>query len=1219
MTRPLEEHQEESLARRFVGLCSEGEPPDVFSFLDSAQPASARETADVLMLDQEQRIKRGCLLPAEDYLARCPLLAESDILSLELIANEFFLRKDQGEDISTDSFLERFPRLKSLLSGLLTSSEAESSGNVTTIEVGLPSLLRAEMEDTLSDAAESPQSGTETESMVLPPDFLRTSDPTKSATETVEQTPSTLEWDPALHGMPRPGTSEDTARENADQTLPIAPEALGEMMQDFARRESRRKGAGQAIESHAVLRSSTPDTLFDEGAAYDKSRPLGEFGDYILLEEIARGGMGVVFKARQKKLKRIVALKMILAGQLAGEEEVRRFYAEAESAAALDHPNIVPVYEVGQYRGQHFFSMGYVEGDTLADKVAERPLAPRAAAQMMKTISEAVEYAHQQGVIHRDLKPANVLLDAHELPRIMDFGLAKKTEGGAELTTTGQIMGTPTYMSPEQATGKSSDVGPRSDVYSLGAMLYCLLTGRPPFQAPTVLELLQQVKSQEPVSPKRLTPNLPVDLETVCLKCLDKDPERRYESAQELADDLGRFLEGRPVVARPIGQAERFLRWCKRYPLIAGLMAAVIISLSLGAGFSTYYAIAAGRRAKEAIDQYERAERNFQRAEDNFARAERNFQKAQAAVNQFFVQVSENTLLNQPGMQPLQRELLSQALEYYKDFLKERGDDPDLKDELAITQFRVGLITEAVESPAAAIAPLQTARQLQTALMNENPHDLDRKKALGNTLTALGKVIYRARTLQEAEEIYQEALKIRQDVFSQAGDDPETHRELANAYMNLGLIERKRGQAELDPAQQQVVFEEALSLYGNAQKIRRELLMQSDLPTETLHKVDRDLGQGAYNLGNIYLQMNQPEQAFANYREATVQFDKALAIDPENQKNTLELAICYRLMALGSDNPNQSWDYITKANERLEPLVRANPKIDDYRKELIQLKIAMTETALNLKHFPAAKEALQEAREHIEVLLAAETSDSRLLLNALVIYRMIAELSEASESLATELPPLEKIRSLTGKLENLLAEDSALERMRADLAIELLQLGFNFSRLGLSKPAWEFSLQGSRVIDELVAASPSNLDYHFNQHFARVQLAQLLVKAGQLDEARKTYGDLLAALSQLDQQLSPMPDLAFERGKIQFERAKTQIALAGIFLKQNEPAQALKELNEAAGGLRSLILQFPNAAEEFQKELEQTLKMKQGLSPRPADAEKPTSDTSASSMRELGP
>ena len=252
------------------------------------------------------------------------------------------------------------------------------------------------------------------------------------------------------------------------------------------------------------------------------------FGDYEIIREIARGGMGVVFQARQMSLNRPVALKMILAGQLANDVDVKRFYTEAEAAANLDHPGIVPIYEVGQHEDQHYFSMGFVEGQSLSHRLADGPLPPREAAELIGRVSEAIEFAHQHGVIHRDLKPANILLDKNGNPRVTDFGLAKKIESDSGLTGSGQIMGTPSYMPPEQAGVKRGEVGPAADVYALGATLYALITGRPPFQASTPLDTVLLVVEAEPVPPSRLVPGLPRDLDTICLKCLEKDPRRRY-------------------------------------------------------------------------------------------------------------------------------------------------------------------------------------------------------------------------------------------------------------------------------------------------------------------------------------------------------------------------------------------------------------------------------------------------------------------------------------------------------------------------------------------------------------------------------------------------------------------------------------------------------------------------------------------------------------------
>jgi len=317
------------------------------------------------------------------------------------------------------------------------------------------------------------------------------------------------------------------------------------------------------------------------------------FGDYELLEEIARGGMGVVFKARQRRLNRTVALKMILAGKLADEEDVRRFYAEAESAARLDHAGIVPIHEVGEHAGQHYFSMGFIDGESLVESLRAGPLSPQRAAQIVRDVSGAVQYAHEQGIIHRDLKPANVLLDQAGHPKVTDFGLAKIVEGESDLTATGQILGTPSYMSPEQAAGHTDALDHRVDVYSLGAMLYCLLVGRPPFQAASAMETLKQVLEREPVSPRMLNPEVSRDLETICLKCLEKEPSERFATARELAEELDRCLKGEPIRSRRVSWASRAYRWCRRKPMAAAFSASImllIVVAGIAAMFANYAA-----------------------------------------------------------------------------------------------------------------------------------------------------------------------------------------------------------------------------------------------------------------------------------------------------------------------------------------------------------------------------------------------------------------------------------------------------------------------------------------------------------------------------------------------------------------------------------------------------------------------------------------------------
>jgi WD40 repeat protein/tRNA A-37 threonylcarbamoyl transferase component Bud32 len=359
------------------------------------------------------------------------------------------------------------------------------------------------------------------------------------------------------------------------------------------------------------------------------------FGDYELQEEIARGGMGVVFKARQISLNRVVALKMILAGQLASEADVRRFRAEAEAAAGLDHPNIVPIYEVGTHEGQHYFSMKLIEGDSLAGRIPDLVRDPRAAAGLLATVARAVHHAHQRGILHRDLKPGNVLLDADGQPHVSDFGLAKRVEGDHGLTQSGAIVGTPSYMAPEQAAARKQ-LTTAVDIYSLGAVLYELLTGQPPFRAETPLDTVLQVLEKEPERPRQRNAAVSRDLETVCLKCLDKDPGRRYGSAEALADDLERWLHGEPIQARPTGTWERMLKWARRQPVVAGSVAAVAVALVLGAAVAAYFGLRADASARQARADKEAAvaarqatdnalravEREKTRAEQQLVRAE---------------------------------------------------------------------------------------------------------------------------------------------------------------------------------------------------------------------------------------------------------------------------------------------------------------------------------------------------------------------------------------------------------------------------------------------------------------------------------------------------------------------------------------------------------------------------------------------------------------------
>jgi serine/threonine-protein kinase len=362
---------------------------------------------------------------------------------------------------------------------------------------------------------------------------------------------------------------------------PAPPPARSTIVQDYGSIGSGSldvddRDLGIELASGIVMESRDPakaghSTIILGGQPQGRARMATlprDFGKYELVDEIGRGGMGVVYKARDRELDRVVAIKMILASHLASPDQVERFYAEARAAARITSPQVVGIHDVGQIHGQHYFSMDYVSGPSLAQLLHEGPLDPQESARYVFAVARAVAHLHSQGILHRDLKPSNVLLDEGGRPRVTDFGLAKILQTEGRMTRTGAIVGTPGYMAPEQAAGKAGEVGPLSDVYSLGAILYELLTGRPPFSGETPLDTLVQVLEGEPPRPSRLRPGLPRALELICLKCLERSPEDRYPSAKALADDLDHFLRGEQIEARKQGVWQHLRRWARREPAL---------------------------------------------------------------------------------------------------------------------------------------------------------------------------------------------------------------------------------------------------------------------------------------------------------------------------------------------------------------------------------------------------------------------------------------------------------------------------------------------------------------------------------------------------------------------------------------------------------------------------------------------------------------------------
>lgn len=709
------------------------------------------------------------------------------------------------------------------------------------------------------------------------------------------------------------------------------------------------------------------------------------FGGYEIIEEIARGGMGVVVRARETRLKRIVALKMVLGGALADESDIRRFYIEAEAAAQLQHPGIVPIYEIGDVDGQHFYAMQLIEGPNLKEKAAGGPLPPKEAARLCFEVSQAVGYSHQKSIIHRDLKPENVLLSREGQPMVTDFGLAKSIESSDNLTQSGQILGTPGYMAPEQATGRTDLQGPGTDIYSLGAILYFLLTGRPPFQAASTLETLDQVVRQQPVSPRDLNPSVPRDIETVCLKCLSKEPRQRYFSAQALAEDLQRFVQGRPVVARPTGRLTAMWRWCLRNRTVAALLAGFVASLVAGTVVSTRLALLAERRAAESESNLRESERQKQAAIRNYAMARR-------AVDRYFTRVSEDRLLNQPGLQPLQKELLRDALEYYRRFLAERREDASLREEFAATLFRVGLIEETV-NPDLSVADeaLTQALELQELLLKESPDSDDLKEAFADTLSALSRIQMLTGEADAALQTAGRALDVRLAIVDQGTDDPRLQRLVASSQMNLGIIQRERGETA-----------KATELMLKSQQRRDAILAKAEH-----FETRRDLGMGYYNLCNLALDELKTAAALEYIDRAEQAFRRTVNEAPEILENRSRLALCLRLrgdLLAESGDLTAAIDSYRTATAELRKLARENPNVTDYTVDSSVARLNLASLLQEDGQMDAAFEELTAALEGLTRVHQEQAGDATmvLLLDARLRLAMV-ELDRKNDAAASLL------------------------------------------------------------------------------------------------------------------------------------------------------------------------------------------------------------------------
>ncbi|OJW26509.1 MAG: hypothetical protein BGO49_12320 [Planctomycetales bacterium 71-10] len=637
---------------------------------------------------------------------------------------------------------------------------------------------------------------------------------------------------------------------------------------------------------------------------------------YALEDVIGRGGMGVVHRARQVGLGRVVALKRIAAGVDATPAERSRFRAEAEAAASLRHPNIVPIHDVGELDGVPYYAMELLDGGTLADRLAGGPLPPREAATLVEALARAIEHAHRRGVVHRDLKPRNVLFDAEGTPKVADFGLAKRLDAGT-LTRTGALMGTPLYMAPEQATaGPGVPVGPAADVYALGAILYECLAGRPPFPGDSPAEVLDLIRSSEPTRPGRLRPGLPRDLETIALKCLEKSPARRYASAAGLADDLGRFLRGEPILARPAGRAARLAKWARRRPSQAALAGlAILAAAGAVAGLLVHDA-----RLREALG---RAETSADEARRQRAAADSNYRDAREALRRLTGAFNDPKFRGLPRLGELRRVQLEAALGFYDLVLaRSDADAPVVRRDTAEAAVEAANLQIVLGRPADAEAKLLRALRLYDALAREDPADAPAARGRMVVHLKLGVMLMELDPARSAREL-EAALAL-----AEARPDSESwqgRHDVAWCLHNLASLHMLSARhAQVEP-----LLARASAIYDDLMRERPGDLALEASAAETL-----------INLADCRAAAGRPDEAEADFARAAGFLERALAAQPDvpsHAADLCDLAVNRGNLLRNGGKPERAVEQLSEGLRRIAPLVADDPASSRLRQTLQNL------------------------------------------------------------------------------------------------------------------------------------------------------------------------------------------------------------------------------------------------------------------------------------------
>jgi tetratricopeptide (TPR) repeat protein len=661
-----------------------------------------------------------------------------------------------------------------------------------------------------------------------------------------------------------------------------------------------------------------------------EAKPVGRpaaIGDYTIERELGSGGRGVVYRASQRSTKRVVALKMIRTERRAATETIDRFQTEIHAVAALDHPNIVPIYEVGQFEGRPFFTMKLLEGGPLSGHLAEYRDDPAAAARIIFTIAKALEEAHTRGILHRDVKPQNILLDAAGNAYLTDFGLAKLCGGDLDLTKSTAALGSPQYMAPEQAEGRSRDVTTAADLYGLGATLYALLTGRPPHESDSLFELLHRIQSGEPEPPRRINSSVPADLEVICLKCLRKERSERYQSAGELADDLHAYLHGLPIRARPMGAIARGWLWCRRNRSVAALSATLACALFAGTVASTVF---------------------WRIAESRLAGMHKSYRLSRHALDESVRTIIEHPEFKKGSLERLRLDVLATQLDFHERFVREHRGEATFAADLAQSHMAIGRAAAGIGEIDRALRHLRAARQMLETLALSGDPSHRYETLLGICWSEIAWMLDdQNRPLNEIEQAYGNARQILERQVSRSDRDSETVLSLADTLKNLGSLRRKTGRVE-----------EAGALHRRSIELARTVYQASGSPQSQAL-----LAAGLNELGYTCEVLRQKEEARTAYIEAVRLYDNLLKVRADDPEILSDLAYAHSNLAsiIGVADPAAAEAEHAKAMRIWENLAADHPDIVKYR-------VRLAET------YSYYADCLRECDRFAEALAAYETT-----------------------------------------------------------------------------------------------------------------------------------------------------------------------------------------------------------------------------------------------------